>query len=115
MRFCELLSRDLWSQVDYCLHLVFITEINIMPTVWQMISWTLSAFVDKLVCNIMAEETNIEELSQEIKFRLLNIPVLDVIIDDQRSPLMIAVGQTTASLYKCFSGTLRKIKYPSFE
>ncbi len=72
-------------------------------------------FVDKLVCNIMAEETNIEELSQEIKFRLLNIPVLDVIIDDQRSPLMIAVGQTTASLYKCFSGTLRKIKYPSFE
>ena len=72
-------------------------------------------FVDKLVCNIMAEETNIEELSQEIKFRLLNIPVLDVIIDDQRSPLMIAVGQTAASLYKCFSGTLRKIKYPSFE
>ena len=72
-------------------------------------------FVDKLVCNIVAEETNIEELSQEIKFKLLNIPVLDVIIDDQRSPLMIAVGQTTASLYKCFSGTLRKIKYPSFE
>ncbi len=72
-------------------------------------------FVDKLVCNIMAEESNIEELSQEIKFRLLNIPVLDVIIDDQRSPLMIAVGQTAASLYKCFSGTLRKIKYPSFE
>ncbi len=72
-------------------------------------------FVDKLVCNIMAEETNIEELSQEIKFRLLNIPVLDVIIDDQRSPLMIAVGQTAASLYKCFSGTLRKIKYPTFE
>ena len=72
-------------------------------------------FVDKLVCNIVAEETNIEELSQEIKFKLLNIPVLDVIIDDQRSPLMIAVGQTTASLKKCFSGTLRKIKYPSFE
>lgn len=72
-------------------------------------------FVDKLVCNIMAEESNIEELSQEIKFRLLNIPVLDVIIDDQRSPLMIAVGQTAASLYKCFSGTLRKIKYPTFE
>ena len=72
-------------------------------------------FVDKLVCNIMAEETNIGELSQEIKFKLLNIPVLDVIIDEQRSPLMIAVGQTTASLYKCFSGTLRKIKYPSFE
>lgn len=72
-------------------------------------------FVDKLVCDIVADAANIEELSQEIKFRLLNIPVLDVIIDEQRSPLMIAIGETTASLYKCFSGTLRKIKYPSFE
>jgi CRISPR-associated protein Cas1 len=72
-------------------------------------------FVDKLVCDIVADAANIEELSKEIKFRLLNIPVLDVIIDEQRSPLMIAVGDTTASLYKCFSGTLRKIKYPSFE
>ena len=72
-------------------------------------------FVDKLVCNIMKEEKSIEELKQEIKYKLLNVPVLDVIIDDQRSPLMIAVGQTTASLYKCFSGEIRKIKYPTFE
>ena len=57
-------------------------------------------FVDKLVCNIMKEEKSIEELKQEIKFKLLNVPVLDVIIDGQRSPLMIAVGQTTDSLYK---------------
>lgn len=72
-------------------------------------------FVDKLVRDIVTEETDIEDLSQEIKFQLLNIPVLDVIIDNQRSPLMVAVGQTTASLSKCFSGKLRKIKYPSFE
>lgn len=72
-------------------------------------------FVDKMVCNIMKEEKSIEELKQEIKFKLLNVPVLDVIIDGQRSPLMIAVGQTTASLYKCFSGEIRKIKYPTFE
>ena len=72
-------------------------------------------FVDKMVCNIMKEEKCIEELKQEIKFKLLNVPVLDVIIDGQRSPLMIAVGQTTASLYKCFSGEIRKIKYPTFE
>jgi CRISPR-associated protein Cas1 len=72
-------------------------------------------FVDKMVCNIMKEEKCIEKLKQEIKFKLLNVPVLDVIIDGQRSPLMIAVGQTTASLYKCFSGENRKIKYPTFE
>ena len=71
-------------------------------------------FVDKLVFEIMERETDISELSQEIKAQLLNIPVLDVIINKQRSPLMIAVGQTTASLNKCFSGKIRKIKYPSF-
>ncbi len=71
-------------------------------------------FVDKLVFEIMESGINISELSQEIKAQLLNIPVLDVLINEQRSPLMIAVGQTTASLYKCFSGEIRKIKYPSF-
>jgi len=72
-------------------------------------------FVDKIVYEIVSHGNDISELSQEIKSKLLNIPVLDVIISGQRSPLMIAVGQTTASLYKCFSGEARKIKYPSFE
>lgn len=72
-------------------------------------------FVDKLVCDIVAEGIDFNDLSKEIKYKLLNIPVLDVIIDEQRSPLMIAVSQTTASLHKCFSGTHRKVKYPSFE
>lgn len=73
-------------------------------------------FVDKLVCEIISEKKDIDisVLSQEIKAKLLNIPVLDVIISGQRSPLMVAVGQTAASLYKCFAGELRKIKYPSF-
>ena len=72
-------------------------------------------FVDKLVFEIVASDVDITELSQEIKVRLLNIPVLDVIINNERSPLMIAVGQTTASLAQCYSGKLRKIKYPSFK
>ena len=33
-------------------------------------------------------------------------------IQGRRSPLMVAVSQTTASLYKCFNGELRKIIYP---
>jgi CRISPR-associated protein Cas1 len=28
---------------------------------------------------------------------------------------MIGVGMTTASLYKCFSGEIRKISYPTME
>ena len=37
---------------------------------------------------------------------------LDVVISGKRSPLMIVAQQTTASLYKCFSGELRHISYP---
>jgi CRISPR-associated protein Cas1 len=72
-------------------------------------------FVDRLVFEIVSENENIDEITQPLKTRLLGIPVLDVMINGQRSPLMVAVGQTTASLYQCFSGEVRKIKYPTFE
>lgn len=72
-------------------------------------------YVDKLVCEMLDEGVDVNELSMDIKARLLNIPVLDVTIEGIRRPLMNAVTQTTASLYQCFSGKLRKIKYPSFE
>ena len=52
------------------------------------------------------------ELTKEIKACLLTIPTLEVKIGGKRSPLMVAVGQTTASLYKCFDGELRRISYP---
>ena len=72
-------------------------------------------FVDKLVVEIVGTEKNLsEDFSKEMKTKLLQIPVLDVVINGQRSPLMIAVGQTTASLAKCFLGESRKIVYPSF-
>jgi len=71
-------------------------------------------FVDKLVVEIIDSDEDISELSKPIKARLLNIPVLDVTINNQRSPLMIAVGFTTASLAKCYLGESRKIAYPGF-
>ena len=72
-------------------------------------------FVDKLVIEIVDNGEDISELSTALKSRLLTIPVLDANINGQRSPLMIAAGQTTASLAKCFGGELRKIAYPEFE
>ncbi|GHT79487.1 CRISPR-associated endonuclease Cas1 [Bacteroidia bacterium] len=74
-------------------------------------------FVDRLVVEIVEtyNYTSLPiELSKEIKTKLLSIPVLDVVINEQRSPLMIAAGQTTASLAKCYLGEMRKIAYPSF-
>lgn len=70
-------------------------------------------YVDELVFAIVGEYgTDGLELTKEIKARLLSIPTLDVTIGDRRSPLMVAATQTTASLYKCFSGELRRIVYP---
>ena len=69
-------------------------------------------YIDELVYSIVESGMNYTELSKEIKGQLLTIPTLEVNISGKRSPLMVAVGQTTASLYKCFSGELRKISYP---
>ena len=70
-------------------------------------------YVDELVYSIVSEYgVNNLVLSRELKARLLTIPTLDVIIGGKCSPLMVAVTQTTASLYKCFTGELRRIAYP---
>lgn len=69
-------------------------------------------YVDKLVFQLVKDYGENVELTKEIKSVLLTIPTLDVVIGKKRSPLMIAATQTTASLYKCFSGELRKIAYP---
>lgn len=69
-------------------------------------------YVDRLVAEMVDSGMDISELSTEVKSRLLSIPVIDVVINGRRSPLMIGVAATTASLYKCYSGELRKIAYP---
>lgn len=70
-------------------------------------------YVDRIVLNIIEDFPGEVELIKDIKIRLLQIPILDVDIDGHRSPLMVAVTTTTASLYKCFQGICRKITYPS--
>ena len=70
-------------------------------------------YVDELVYKLVKNKgLPTDGLTREWKADLLAIPTLDVIISGKRSPLMVAAGQTTASLYKCFSGELRKIVYP---
>ena len=72
-------------------------------------------FVDRLVYDITEQYGDDVELSKDIKAELLAIPTLDVLISGKRSPLMVGVIQTTASLYKCFNGELRKIVYPEIQ
>lgn len=70
-------------------------------------------YVDEYVFQLMQKHgLPSEDLSKAWKAELLLIPTLDVVIGGRKSPLMVGVTQTTASLYKCFSGELRKVAYP---
>lgn len=71
-------------------------------------------FVDKVVWNIVRQNGKYLELGPSMKKDLLNIPAMDVMINEEKSPLMVAVQKTTASLAKCFEGKQRKILYPEF-
>ena len=69
-------------------------------------------YVDLIVLQLMKEFPKIEELTRDMKAKLLAIATVDVSILGQTSPLIVAVQQTTSSLTKCFSGENRKIIYP---
>lgn len=69
-------------------------------------------YVDAVICQMLQEYGTVPELQKEHKVKLLGIPTLEVVIAGKRSPLMVAVSQTTSSLYKCYSGEARKVLYP---
>lgn len=69
-------------------------------------------YVDWLVLHLPDINQTQEGLTKEQKIELLKLPQLDVFIGEVKRPLFHAVSITTASLYKCFEGTQRKITYP---
>ena len=72
-------------------------------------------FCDELVYKMfVAGEIEDEDITREQKVRMLSIATCDVLIDGNKSPLMVAMSRTTNSLYECFEGTRRKIVYPMF-
>ncbi|NPV11260.1 MAG: type II CRISPR-associated endonuclease Cas1 [Ignavibacteria bacterium] len=71
-------------------------------------------FVDDIVATIIYNGEDFTELSKSIKQQLLQIPAIDVRIENQTRPLMIAVQRTTSSLASCFSGETKKLIYPIF-
>ena len=68
-------------------------------------------YVDKLVLDILAEDS-CATISQSVKTKLLGLPVTEVVINEHRSPLMLAVSQTVSSLVKCYRGESRRLIYP---
>ena len=76
-------------------------------------------YVDEIVYYLVEEyydETAVVqkyELTTELKAELLKIPAIDIVIDGEKSPLMLAMQRTTASLFHCFAGDSRKVLYPN--
>jgi CRISP-associated protein Cas1 len=69
-------------------------------------------YADKVVLEIIKNGEDFYELNTSLKKQLLAIGTADVYIDNEKSPLMIGMQRTTASLAKCFAGEARKIIYP---
>ena len=69
-------------------------------------------YVDSVVYDIVKENGINTDIPTEIKKEFLKIPAMDVTIDGEKSPLMIATQRTAVSLVKCFKGEQRKLVYP---
>jgi CRISP-associated protein Cas1 len=69
-------------------------------------------YVDELSYKMVNEFGLVDSLEKEHKAALLKIPVIDVEIGGEKSPLMIATQRTAVSLVKCFMGEQRKLLYP---
>lgn len=72
-------------------------------------------YVDSLVCQLVTGTADYRELTREIKAGLLVIPAMDVRLNGENSPLMVAMQRTTASLYRCYEGSEKKILYPEMQ
>ncbi|MBI9068459.1 MAG: type II CRISPR-associated endonuclease Cas1 [Salinivirgaceae bacterium] len=71
-------------------------------------------YVDTMVLDILYDsDKEIEELTTNLKAKLLSIATVNVSIDGVSSPLMLGVQRTTASVRKCFEGEMRRLVYPT--
>jgi CRISPR-associated protein Cas1 len=72
-------------------------------------------YVDQIVLSLVDSGEDTSELTTSLKRKLLQIPVTDIFLNGNNSPLMVGMQQTTASLMRCFEGQGRKIAYPEFQ
>lgn len=70
-------------------------------------------YVDELVYDLINQSLNEPTLNKENKAHLLRIATKDVQILQKTRPLMVAISTTTSSFYKCMTGEIRLISYPT--
>lgn len=71
-------------------------------------------YVDRMVVEVASTVDELpEELTPALKKTVLSLPTLDVSIGGEKSPLMVAVNRTTASLARVYMGETRKLLLPT--
>ncbi len=69
-------------------------------------------FVEKKVQQICGEESDLSELTQGIKAKLLEVLYEEVRIGGFSGPLMVGLHRTGASLARCFAGEQKTLELP---
>lgn len=69
-------------------------------------------FVDKVIFELVQKKGMEISMTKEVKQKLLSIPAMDMFIQKEKSPMMVGMRRTTASLSQCFEGKVRKLIYP---
>ena len=69
-------------------------------------------YVDMVVRGIIDRTSAVDTLTQELKVELLKIPTLDVQLENDKSPLMVAMQRTAVSVARCYAGEKRKMLVP---
>ncbi|MBX7046532.1 MAG: type II CRISPR-associated endonuclease Cas1 [Ignavibacteria bacterium] len=71
-------------------------------------------YIDNIVLQVIKEKLDYSFLTPELKKRFFNIPIIEILINKKRSPLIVGLQKTTNSLAQCFQGKGRKILFPIF-
>ena len=69
-------------------------------------------FVDLLIYQQIRRMPDYHNITRERKEEFLQLLSADCLFKENRSPIMIAMEYTTASLAKCYEGNSKKIDYP---
>ncbi|MCF8225398.1 MAG: type II CRISPR-associated endonuclease Cas1 [Bacteroidales bacterium] len=72
-------------------------------------------YVDEISIDLFDKYPDAVILEKEHKKELLQLMSIDVRVENNKRPLMIALTHTTASLARCFTGDGRKLVLPTFE
>jgi len=72
-------------------------------------------YIDRLVLEIISKNEMFAELTKENKQDLLQVLTQDVYIGKEKSPLMVAIQTTAASLIQCYEGKRKKLLLPQIK